>query len=152
MALAEDEDVVEALSPDRTEGAFADGVHERGLDGGADHLRVAGLGHRVELRSELGVVVADEEARPLAVGHRLPELLSPPGGAGRPRDVAVRGPDLGLWQEVDDTPPGVDLVVGSSGQKRQRPPGAAGPAHDAGLRAMVSLHPAVEHAGSEVEP
>ena len=50
VLLAENEDVVEALSPDGAEEALADGVHERSLHGGADHLRLAGLGHRVELR------------------------------------------------------------------------------------------------------
>ena len=68
VILAEEEDVVEAFALDGSEAAFADGVHERVLHGGAVHLCVTGLGDRLEFRLVLVVIVADQEPRPWQSG------------------------------------------------------------------------------------
>jgi hypothetical protein len=95
--LAANEDTLEAFSPDGAEEALADGVHERSLRGGADHLRLAGLRHCAELRPELVVVVsavgpqrvADEPSAQraelvtqLGFGQRAGEALHQPARFG----------------------------------------------------------------------
>src|SRR5262245_39508315 len=64
VPLPEDRDVVRALAPDAPEDALAGGAGARRTDRRPDHLDPAGCGEAIELGAVLGVVVANEEARP----------------------------------------------------------------------------------------
>ena len=61
MALAQDEDVIQALAPDAPMKALNQRIRTRCLHGRAYDLDPARLGDPCERRSELGIVVPDQE-------------------------------------------------------------------------------------------
>lgn len=61
MAIAQDDDVIEALVTQRADEAFDESVRLGREDGGTDHADPCGLGGRVEGGRELPVVVAEKE-------------------------------------------------------------------------------------------
>ena len=83
VVLPEDEDMIETLASHGADQAFAVRVRLGCHRGRADHPNAGTLRDIVEDRSELGIVVAEEELRPLPEGRQLPKLLGQPVGAGR---------------------------------------------------------------------
>ncbi|MEO8905272.1 MAG: hypothetical protein ABI488_22495, partial [Polyangiaceae bacterium] len=78
MAFAEDEHVVETLSPYGAEEALAHGIHQRRPNGRLQHTHVGARGGTVETAAELSVSVANDESRSFAKGRGISELLSSP--------------------------------------------------------------------------
>lgn len=72
MALAQDKDVVQALTSDATKEALDDGVGAGRSDRRADDPDPARPGHARKCWAELGIIVADQELRLLAVRCGLP--------------------------------------------------------------------------------
>ena len=66
VRVAENQYVIEAFAPHRTNEAFTDSIHEWSSHRSADDLGTAGFRDGVEFWTELVVVVADQEPRPLA--------------------------------------------------------------------------------------
>ncbi len=79
MALAQDEDVIQALASDAPKEALHDCIRTRGLNRRTDDPDPACLGHPRKCRPELGVVVSEQERRPLIEGGSFAELLGDPG-------------------------------------------------------------------------
>jgi hypothetical protein len=93
VRLGEDDQVVEALSADASQKAFAHGVHERRLNRRAHDACPGALGDTVEHGTEFIVAVAEEEPRPLPEGRRVAQLLRGPLPGGIQRGVsAARSP------------------------------------------------------------
>ncbi len=92
VGLAADEEVVQALPPHAAEEALAGGVRPRGADGRAQHADPARGGEMVEARSVLGVIIADEQARPLVERRGLAPLLGDPGVGGVARHAHLDHP------------------------------------------------------------
>src|SRR5919106_17962 len=67
MATPEDEDAIEALTPERCHEPLREGVRERSLDRGADDPYVLGAEDLIEAGRVLTVPVADEETKETAV-------------------------------------------------------------------------------------
>jgi len=82
VALAEDEQVIQALAADAPQEALADGVGLRGAVRCAQDLDTARCRNPRECRPELAVVIADEVARALVKRGGLAQLLGDPGAVG----------------------------------------------------------------------
>ncbi len=91
--LAEDQDVVQALSADASVEALEEGVHHRDLGRGKHKVDATGLGQPFERVAELVVVVEDQVVWLDVPGGGLAELLSHPTVRWMARDA-----------EVDDAP------------------------------------------------
>ena len=78
VPVVEHQDVVEALATQRTEKAFADGVHVRRAHRRADHPDAGGAGQRIEGGPELVVAVANQEPWRRTQGGRVAKLLRHP--------------------------------------------------------------------------
>jgi len=99
VPLAEDDDVIEALAPDAAKESFADGVHERSLNGRPKNADTGTGGGAVEVSAELAVVVANDELGSGAEGRGFTELLRRPPRGRVPRDADVHD---ALGVDVDD--------------------------------------------------
>ena len=77
----EDGEMIETLPSDGADHAFAMRVRPGRHHGCADHPHASTLGHVVENGSELGIMVSEEELRPLPEERQLPKLLGQPVGA-----------------------------------------------------------------------
>ena len=82
MVLTEDQDVIEALSTQAAQEAFADRIRPGRSVGRAEYLDACG--GPCEGRAVLGVVVADEVPRSFAKRSCVAELLGDPGIGGAP--------------------------------------------------------------------
>ena len=84
MAAPEDEDAIEALTPERSHEPLREGVRERSFDRGADDPYVLGAEDLIEAGRVLTVPVADEETKETAVpgGDEVARLLADPGASG----------------------------------------------------------------------
>jgi len=85
LALAQNEQMVEAFTADTAQKALADGIRPRCAGWCAEDVAGAGRGDTGECRAELAIVVADEVARALVEGRRLAALLRHPGIGRVPR-------------------------------------------------------------------
>src|SRR5690606_39179870 len=75
VTFPEDDDEVEAFAADAAEEALAGGVHERCADGCLEDANARAVRDAVEVRAELGVAIADDEARPCSERRQLAKLL-----------------------------------------------------------------------------
>jgi hypothetical protein len=78
VPVIEDQDVVEALSTQRTEKAFANGVHVRRAHCRAEHPDAGGAGERIEGGPEPVVAIANQEPRRSTERGRVAKLLRHP--------------------------------------------------------------------------
>ncbi|MEO8900119.1 MAG: hypothetical protein ABI627_01225 [Polyangiaceae bacterium] len=78
MALAEDEHVVETLSPHRAQETLAHRIHQRCPNGRLQHAHVGTGGDVVEAAAEFSISVSDDESRSLAKWRGISELLGSP--------------------------------------------------------------------------
>src|SRR5690606_25400182 len=78
VALAEDDDVIQAFPSDAPEKALAGRVHQWRPDGRLQDADPCSLGHPIELSAELVVAIADDELGAVAERGQLPELLGSP--------------------------------------------------------------------------
>ena len=81
----EDEQMIEALTPDTSQKAFTDGIGTRGVIGRCEYLDATRLGNPREGHSKLAIVITDEVLRTRAIGGCLPQLLRGPRVGGRAR-------------------------------------------------------------------
>jgi len=149
MPLAEDQEPVQELAAQGADEPFADRVHPRSLDRGAQDRGAAGLEDRVEGAGEVRAAIADQEpdvreppgdiptADSPSPAGRLRGRCSRPSAAGLapfPRVVPLRGQSVvpGQQRRWHD---GEDLGPAPAGQE----PGQRGEAHPVGR--LVS-HPA----------
>jgi len=79
MALAQDKDMIQALASDAAKKALNQRIRTRCTNRCAHDPDPTRLGYSRECRSELGVVVAEQESRQLVEGSGLAELLGDPG-------------------------------------------------------------------------
>jgi hypothetical protein len=87
VPATEDQQPIQALTPDRADLAFGDRVRARRPDRRPDHAHAFGSEHVVERARELGVSIADQhrgvDARLVPVPHEVAGLLGHPrGGRG----------------------------------------------------------------------
>src|SRR5919106_1061993 len=109
MTVPEDEDAIEALTPERAHEPLRERVRSRCLDRGANDPWPLGAEHLVEAADVLTVTVADEEAEGTAVppGDEVARLLADPGSVGiggDAREVHRAGCDLELFELTLDAP------------------------------------------------
>ncbi len=78
LLLIEHEEVIEALSPDTSQKAFADRIGSWRLIGYGENLDAARCCNASETRPKLAIMITNEILRSLAIGSRLPQLLSGP--------------------------------------------------------------------------
>ncbi len=97
MALIQDQDVIQALSTQAAQEAFADRVRPGCSIGCAQYLDACG--DPCEGRAVLGVVVTDEVSRSFAEGSCVVELLGDSGIGGAPGHGKV---DHAARSELDD--------------------------------------------------
>src|SRR5919106_1625560 len=106
MTVPEDEDAIEALTPERAHEPLRERVRSRCLDRGANDPWPLGAEHLVEAAHVFGVTVADEEAEGTAVppGDEGARLLADPGGVGiggDAREVHPAGCDLDEKEHIE---------------------------------------------------
>jgi len=78
VRLAQDEYVIEALTPHTIEEALAHCVHVRCANGSLTHAHADSVRHPVEVGTELRATVADENLGAFFEGHHLAESLRSP--------------------------------------------------------------------------
>jgi hypothetical protein len=159
MALAQDQEVVQALAPHGPEEALAGGVLLGCAVGGPQRRDPARLGEPGEGRPGLAVVIADEVAGALDERRGLAQLLGHPGirrvarhahvhHAARPErdhDEDTQGPEEGVGDLEEVAGPDVGGVVAQErGPRLARLPGWAGSAH-------VLLHRPLGHTDVQLQ-
>jgi hypothetical protein len=89
VRLRQDDHVFEALAADAPQRSFTHRVHQRRLHRGAPDANPGAVGNAIEDRTELIIVIADDELRSLPEGRRVAQLLRGPllGGRARHRNV-----------------------------------------------------------------
>ena len=100
MALAEDEQVVQAFPAHAAQKPLARRIGPRRADRRAQVLDPARGDRLIELLPVLGVVVADQVAGALAERRGLAQLLGHPGVGRVPRRVHVDHPSCGQLDDV----------------------------------------------------
>ncbi len=75
MPVTEDQDMVQAFAPDRTEETLTQRIGLRRLKRGVEQFRVDAADGAFEQHAIFVVIVADQEARTDAGGCRLPDRL-----------------------------------------------------------------------------
>ena len=89
VALAKDDDVVQALAAQRSDHPLRDGVRV-GRPHRREHRLDSDTGRpRNEVRAKAAVAVSNQEARPAPPRRRLEQLPPQPRGRGMPRHVDV---------------------------------------------------------------
>jgi hypothetical protein len=101
MALAEDDDVVETVVPDRADQAFGERILPRTLSGREDFLDPHALHALAEGVTVDGVSIA-EEISGGGVGKRVHDLLSSPRRGGMLGDVEVQDPTPMVSEHDED--------------------------------------------------
>ena len=79
VALAKDQDVIEALAAEAAEEPLTDRVQVRRLRRDGDHIDTRGDGGVGEAAPELAIVIPNQESRGRIVRRGLSELLGHPG-------------------------------------------------------------------------
>jgi hypothetical protein len=116
VLFAEHQRVVQTFSPDAAQEAFAHAVRAGRSNGRLEHSRADALGGAVEVRTELIIPIANDEARPDAEGRRVTHLLRYPRAIRLAGDADVdhfaqlggRRPLLVPVRAVETT--GIDLI------------------------------------------
>ena len=72
LLLMEDEQMVEALTPDTAQEAFTDGIGTWSVIRDCEHLNVTRLRNAREGHPELGIIILDEILRPHTKGSGFP--------------------------------------------------------------------------------
>jgi hypothetical protein len=92
VSLPEDEDMIQALAPDRADAPLREGILPRAVRRGKDFLDTHPLHAVPKLLAVDLVVVAEEIGRGGVVGEGVDDLLSSPVGGGMLGDVEVYDP------------------------------------------------------------
>jgi hypothetical protein len=85
LFLMEDEQVIQALSPDTPQKAFTDRIGARCMRGGCEYLDVARCCNTSETGPKLALVITNELLRRVSIRSRLPQLLCGPSVGRRVR-------------------------------------------------------------------
>lgn len=110
MALAQNDDVIQALSTHTADEALGNGIHVRCAKSSPDHASSGGSG-AVERSPELAVSISKDESRAFAEGRRVANLLSCPGGRWPAGNVnANDGPRTDIDDEEGEDRPEPDVV------------------------------------------
>lgn len=83
LPLIQDQQVIEALTPDTAEEALTDGIGTRGVRGCFENLDATCLGNPCEGHPKRAIIIPDEILRTRAIGGGLPKLLRCPSIGGR---------------------------------------------------------------------
>jgi hypothetical protein len=83
LPLMQDQQVIEALTPDTAEEALTDSIGTRGVIGDFEYLDTTCLRHPSEGHPKLAIMITDEVLRTRAIGGGLPKLLGRPSVGGR---------------------------------------------------------------------
>jgi hypothetical protein len=83
LLFMQDEQVIEALTPDTAEEALTDGIGAWSVIRRFEKLDGTCLGNPREGHPKLAIIIMDEVLRTLAIGGGLPQLLCRPGVGGR---------------------------------------------------------------------
>ena len=89
VALAKDQDVIEAFAAEAAEEPLTDRVQVRRRRRDGDHIDTRGDGAVGEAAPELAIVIPNQESRGRIVRRGLSELLGDPGVGRKTRDVDV---------------------------------------------------------------
>ena len=89
LPLMQDQQMIEALTPDTAQEALTDGIGALGIIRSLEKLDVACFRNPCETHPELAIMIADEVLRSRAIGGSLPQLLCGPSIGGRVRDADV---------------------------------------------------------------
>jgi actin-like ATPase involved in cell morphogenesis len=73
LLLMQDEQMIEALTPDTAEEPLTNGIRARGIIRSCKNLDVTRLRHPSEAHPKLVVIITDEVLRSLAIGGGLPQ-------------------------------------------------------------------------------
>jgi hypothetical protein len=87
LLLLQDEQMIEALTPDTPEEPLTDGIGARGGIRSCKNLDPTRLRNTGEVRPKLAIVITDEVLRSFAKGGGFPQLLCSPSVAGRSCDA-----------------------------------------------------------------
>ena len=89
LLLTEDQDVIQALSPDAPQKAFTDRIGSWRVIGRFQYLDAARCCNTSETGSKLAIMITDEILRRLAIRSSLPQLLCGPSVGWRARHTYV---------------------------------------------------------------
>src|SRR6266852_1225 len=78
LLLAEDQHVIQALSPNTSQESFTDRIGSWRVIGRFEHLDAARRCDSSETGPKLAIMIANEVLRRLSIGSRLPQLLCGP--------------------------------------------------------------------------
>ena len=92
VTLAQDQDMVETVAPDRSDQAFGEGILPRASGSREDFLDLHALHALAERLTVDRVAIAEEIGRGGVVGKGVHDLLSSPRGGGMLGDVEVKDP------------------------------------------------------------
>ncbi len=79
MTFAQNEDVIEEFTPDTAHEALADRIGFGRIGRRVDECDPGSIHRRVEQRTVLAIVIANQETWTFSKGRRLPDLLGHPG-------------------------------------------------------------------------
>ena len=85
LLLTEDQDVIQALSPDAPQKAFTDRIGSWRVIGRFQYLDAARCCNTSETGSKLAIIITDEILRRVSIGSRLSQLLRSPSIGGKSR-------------------------------------------------------------------
>ena len=78
MLLAEDQQVIQALSSNTSQETFTDRIGSWRMNGRCEDLDAARCCHSSETGPKLAIVITNEVFRRVSIGSRLPQLLCGP--------------------------------------------------------------------------
>ena len=83
LLLMQDEQVIEALTPDTSQEALTNGIRPRSVIRSFKNLNVTRLRNPIEAHPKLAVVITDKVLWPHTKGGGFPQLLCGPSVSGR---------------------------------------------------------------------
>ena len=89
LPLMQDQQVIEALTPDTAQEALTDGIGTRGIIRSLEKLDATGLGNPREGHSKLAIIITNEVPRSRAISGSLAQLLRRPRVGRRSCDAYV---------------------------------------------------------------
>ena len=87
MFLLQDQEMIQAFSPDTSQKAFTDGICSWRPVRRSKHFDTTCCCHLCKMLPEFAIIIPDQICGRLSIWSRLPQLLRDPGIGGRARHI-----------------------------------------------------------------